>query len=162
MTTRVLFVCLGNICRSPLGEGAAADVAHLAVKHGVAHRFEVDSAGTGGYHAGERADPRMRAVAADRGVTLTSRARQVQPGDFARFDHIVCMDESNRAALLDMGAPAQKVRLLLSFHPASSLAEVPDPYFGGAEGFETVYHLVHEACEELLDALHRQPRAQGS
>jgi protein-tyrosine phosphatase len=147
---RVLFVCMGNICRSPLAEGLFL---HKINQRGVAGRFSVESAGTGGWHAGELPDPRVRAVAQSRGVELCSRARQVTTGDFAAFDHIICMDEDNREHVLEMGAPPDKVRLLLECHAEAPMREVPDPYYGGADGFELVYKLVDEACEALVDEL---------
>lgn len=156
--TSVLFVCMGNICRSPMAEGVFL---HLAMQRGVADRFEVDSAGTGGWHAGNPPDPRALEVADRNGVKLLSRARQVRaPEDFERFRWLVVMDLDNRARLLSRGAPQERVRLLRSFDPAlSNLApdhpslEVPDPYYGGPEGFDRVYAMVLAACAGLLDAL---------
>lgn len=150
MTTSVLFICLGNICRSPLAEGVFG---HLAAERGVADAFIIDSAGTSGYHTGEPADTRMHAIAELHGVTLTSRSRKVTRDDFERFDHLVCMDDANHQSLLAMGAPAGKVRALLSVLPGEALHEVPDPYYGGHDGFHVVYRLVHGACEALLDEL---------
>lgn len=150
MPTSLLFICLGNICRSPLAEGIFL---HHVNRRGVADRFDVDSAGTGGWHAGERADPRARAVAEAHGIVLPSRARQVERRDFERFDRLVCMDRENRRALLAMGAPAERTSLLLSFDPDAGVDEVPDPYYGGDAGFSEVFDLVHRATERLLDAL---------
>lgn len=158
----VLFVCMGNICRSPLAEGVFL---HRAREAGVVDRFRVDSCGTGGWHVGERADARMRATAARRGVELASRARQVDPvSDFpdltgeGGFDLIVPMDLDNREMLLTLGAPEDRVRLLRSFDPAlagkrDSEIEVPDPYYGGDRGFETVYEMVWAACGGMLEEL---------
>ena len=146
----VLFVCTGNICRSPLAEGVFL---HQAVQRGASHRFEVDSAGVGSWHIGDRADPRALAVAADHGIDLPSVARQIDPADFTRFDHIVCADEENREALLEWGAPAEKTSLLLAFDSTATLREVPDPYLGGRDGFAAVYGLVDSACAALLDRL---------
>ncbi|MDY7108209.1 MAG: low molecular weight protein-tyrosine-phosphatase [Planctomycetota bacterium] len=148
--TRVLFVCMGNICRSPLAE---AIFRHRAATRGVAERFLVDSAGTGDWHVGEAPDERVQHVAARNGVWLDSAARQVKRGDFKRFDHIFCMDEDNREALLEMGAPAGKVRLLLECDPRAPMVEVPDPYFGGEDGFDLVWRLVDSACDAVLDEL---------
>ena len=165
--TSLLFVCLGNICRSPLAEGLFV---HLARERGVLERFRVDSAGTGGWHAGEPADGRMRAVAARRGVELTSRARRVEPrsdfpgaGGAGGFDLIVAMDLSNRDDLLDAGAPAERVSLLRSWDPTLAGRperdlEVPDPYYGGPEGFERVFEMVERACAGLLDGPPAGPR----
>lgn len=145
--TGVLFVCLGNICRSPLAEGVFL---HKINARGVAHRFSVDSAGTGGWHAGETPDPRAIAVAAKRGIVLPSRARQVRREDFERFHHLVAMDESNRETLIERGCPPERVRLLLEYDENTRLIEVPDPYYGGPEGFETVFQLIDAGCEALL------------
>ncbi|MCA9294990.1 MAG: low molecular weight phosphotyrosine protein phosphatase, partial [Phycisphaerales bacterium] len=107
--------------------------------------------GTGGWHAGERADPRMREVAERHGVTLDSLARQIRADDLEHFDYLVCMDEDNRQHVLSLGAPPSRVTLLLEHDPASTLAEVPDPYYGGDDGFEFVYRLVEPACRALLE-----------
>ena len=143
----VLFVCMGNICRSPLAEGVFLQKAD---DREVADRFLVDSAGTGGWHAGARADPRVREVAGRHGLTLTGTARQVRLDDFDRFDHLICMDDDNRADLLDRGAPPERVRLLLEIDPGQSMREVPDPYYGGADGFDALYAMIDSACEALL------------
>ncbi len=143
----ILFVCMGNICRSPLAEGVFLQKAD---DREVADRFLVDSAGTGGWHAGARADPRVREVAGRHGLTLTGTARQVRPADFDRFDHLICMDDANRADLLDRGAPPERVRLLLEIDPGQSMREVPDPYYGGAAGFEALSATIDSAGEALL------------
>lgn len=154
--TGILFVCLGNICRSPMAEGAFR---HLARERGALDRFDVDSAGTGHWHAGEPADPRAQTVARRRGVTLESVARQVDAlRDFARFDLIVPMDRQNERDLLALGSPRQRTRLLRSFDPATAHArgaalDVPDPYFGGATGFDDVFDMIAAACRGLLDEL---------
>lgn len=148
--TSVLFVCMGNICRSPLAEGAFL---HKLNERGVAEHFTVESAGTGHWHAGERPDRRARETAQRHGIVLPSRARQVTREDFQRFDHLICMDETNREDLVDRGAPPEKLRLLLEADPASELREVPDPYYGGDDGFETVFRLIDAACDALLDEL---------
>lgn len=148
----VLFVCLGNICRSPIAEGVFIHEAH---ERGVLDRFDIDSCGTGGWHAGERADPRARATANSRGVELPSIARKLDPRkDFARFHLILPMDQQNMDDLLRLGAPAERVRLMRSFDAtAEHPAEVPDPYYGGAEGFENVFDMVRRACRGLLNQL---------
>ncbi len=160
--TRVLFVCLGNICRSPLAEGVFA---HLAKERGVIDRFYVDSAGTGGWHSGEGPDPRMTKVAKKRGVNLTSVARKVEPRtDFPNeageggFDVVVAMDQENLQALLKAGCPSDRLSLLRSHDPAMKgqqgpSLEVPDPYYGGADGFDAVYDMVEAACAGLIDEL---------
>lgn len=146
--TRVLFICLGNICRSPLAEGIFL---HQVNARGVADRFHIDSAGTGAWHVGEPADPRAQEVARKHGVILNSRARQVRVEDFDQFDLLVCMDESNREDILAMGAPGDRVSLLLDYDDRTHLSEVPDPYFGAEDGFGAVYRLVNNACDKLID-----------
>lgn len=162
--TGVLFVCLGNICRSPLAEGVFI---HLARARSALHLFEVDSCGTGGWHAGERPDPRSIAVAARHGVDLPGVARRFDPGeppagaasgDAARFRHIIAMDASNLRELLELGCSPERTRLLRSFDPALAGArarelDVPDPYTGGERKFLAVYRMIVPACEGLLDAL---------
>ena len=150
---RILFVCMGNICRSPLAE---AIFLHRAARRGESRLFSVDSAGTGGWHVGHLADPRMRQVAASHGVEIASRARQVTKRDFEAFDLLVCMDENNREDLLARGAPESKLALLLEFDGSAPIAEVPDPYYGGPEGFETVFRLVDAACEAMLERLREE------
>jgi protein-tyrosine phosphatase len=152
----VLFICMGNICRSPLAEGVFL---HLARERGALDRFTVDSAGTGGWHAGERADPRARAVAEAHGIDLPSRARQIDASqDWTRFEHLIVMDRANLEHVLAEGAPAERTRLLRSFDPAyagdpAAAPEVPDPYWGGDDGFERVMAMVRASCEGLLDQL---------
>ena len=141
---------MGNLCRSPLAENLFR---HKAAQRGVDGMFIVDSAGTGGWHAGEPPDHRIRDLALAHGVPVAGAARQVKRRDFARFDHVICMDEDNREDVLGMGAPAGKVRLLLECDPQAPLREVPDPYYGGSDGFELVFRLVDSACEALLDEL---------
>ncbi len=152
----VLFICMGNICRSPLAEGVFID---LARERGVLERFVIDSCGTGGWHAGERADPRAREVARRNGLELTSRARKFDPrSDIDGFAHLIVMDRANRDDILDAGAPSERVRLLRAFDPELAGADegsldVPDPYWGGADGFDNVFAMVTRACEGLLDEL---------
>ncbi|MCA9530990.1 MAG: low molecular weight phosphotyrosine protein phosphatase [Myxococcales bacterium] len=151
---RLCFVCLGNICRSPTAEGI---MRHLLREEGLDGRVEVDSAGTGGWHVGERADPRARETARARGFTLDSRARQVTPSDFARFDYLLAMDRANVRALEALApdtAARAKIRLLRSFDAdAPAGAEVPDPYYGGDDGFEQVFDICEAACRGLLAQL---------
>lgn len=142
----VLFICMGNICRSPLAEGIFR---HKVEQRGASDRFFIDSAGTGGWHVGAPPDERMQVVAAEHGIALDSAARQVDRDDFSRFHHLLCADEDNREDLLGMGAPPKRVRLLLECDPAAPMIEVPDPYYGGADGFQLVYRLVESACEAL-------------
>ncbi|MEX1315863.1 MAG: low molecular weight protein-tyrosine-phosphatase [Synechococcaceae cyanobacterium] len=153
---RVLFVCLGNICRSPAAEGVFLQ--RLA-QAGLQHRYVVDSAGTGGWHVGKPADARMRSAAARRGIHLPSRARQLEPADLARFDHILTMDADNLAAVeaLARRRPQEERRAvvepLVRYCRRLSASEVPDPYYGGEEGFERVLDLLEDACAGLLVAL---------
>jgi protein-tyrosine phosphatase len=160
-TTRVLFVCLGNICRSPAAEGVFV---HLLDQQGLADRFVVDSAGTCGWHVGRRADARMRDAAARRGIDLTSRARQIDLGDLHSFDHILTMDGDNLAAVQalarEAGNPAGQAQIEAMTHYCrrhSGAREVPDPYYGGSEGFEQVLDLLEDACGGLLEALLHKP-----
>lgn len=144
---RILFVCMGNICRSPTAEGV---MRHLLAQRGLDGEIELDSAGTGAWHAGEPPDPRATAAARRRGIALGGAARQVRPSDFEDFDLLVAMDRSNLRDLLALApdeAARRKVRLLLDD------ADVPDPYFGGERGFDEVLELVSGACERLLDEL---------
>ena len=149
---RVLFVCLGNICRSPLGEGIFR---HLVDDAGLTDRFHIDSAGTGAWHAGEPPDPRSRSVAERNGVSLDGQtARKVRFEDFFEFDLVLAMDRQN---LADLHAECphddrRKVMLLRQFDPEKG-DDVPDPYYGGARGFDDVYAMVHRCCQALLDEL---------
>ncbi len=155
----VLFVCLGNICRSPTAEGVFR---HLVRERGLEGRITIDSAGTSGWHQGERADARTVAAARRRGISWDHRARQTVAADFARFDLLVAMDRKNLGDLLSAApdeAARAKVVLLRSFDPTlppGDDLDVPDPYYGGEEGFETVLDLCARACGGLLDALVRE------
>ncbi|UYV12986.1 MAG: low molecular weight phosphotyrosine protein phosphatase [Phycisphaera sp.] len=155
----ILFVCLGNICRSPLAEGIFL---HMAKERGL-DALVVDSCGTGGWHEGEGPDRRAMAVAKQRGVHLPSRARQVRgESDFTRFTHIIAMDASNVENLLAMGAPKERVRLMCSYDPAHAgkdAPDVPDPYYGGDDGFDKVFDMLVAACEGLLDEIEGKARA---
>ena len=148
--TSVLFVCLGNICRSPLAEGIFR---HQAEISGLADHFEVDSAGTGAYHSGEPPDSRSIAVAAAHGVRLTGTARQVTVGDFRRFDVIVAMDGSNRRSLQRRRDGRARIVMMRDYDPEADDPDVPDPYYGGPDGFERVYRILERACEGLRDEL---------
>jgi protein-tyrosine phosphatase len=154
--TRILFVCLGNICRSPTAE---AVMRGLVEQRGLQGCVEVDSAGTGGWHVGESPDARAAAAARARGFTLGGRARQVSVQDFRDFDLILAMDHANERDLRGIAPNRQaaaKVRLLRDFDPSSDRSgerDVPDPYYGGADGFERVIDLVQAACAGVLDSL---------
>ncbi len=145
MATRVLFVCSGNICRSPTAEAVFRDLVEQA---GLADEIEVDSAGTGGWHAGDPPDRRAVAAAAARGLALTGTARQITARDFDSYDLIVAVDDENLAALrrIAPSGAADRIRKLAD-------ADVPDPYYGGADGFEDVLDRVSEAGKRLLDEL---------
>ncbi len=147
----ILFVCMGNICRSPTAEGIFR---HLVATAGRSAEFEIDSAGTLRYHEGDRADGRMRAAAAERGYALDSIARQIRTEDFHRFDYIVTMDEVNYSEVraLDPGGKARVVRMC-DYCQQSTVREVPDPYYGGEQGFYTVIDILEDACANLLDRL---------
>lgn len=154
MVPSVLFVCLGNICRSPLAEGVSRD---LARREAIA--VEIDSAGTGDWHVGHPPDRRAQAVAARNGLDIAGlRARQVTPDDFRRFDHIVAMDASNLANLEAM-RPADataKVARLLDYALGTGVADVPDPYYGGPEGFDETHRLVEAGARGLLARIRDQ------
>ncbi len=151
MTPSVLFVCLGNICRSPLAEGIFR---RMAAEQGV--EVEIDSAGTGDWHLGHAPDHRAQAVADKNGLDISAlRARLVTPEDFRRFDHIVAMDASNLANLEAMRPDDASATLarLLDFADGVDLIDVPDPYQGGPEGFDETFRLVEAGAKGLLDAI---------
>ena len=149
--TSVLFVCLGNICRSPMAEGVFA---HLVDQAGLSDRITIDSAGTGSWHVGESPDLRAARTASGHGVSLTGSARQVRPEDFRNFNYVIAMDRDNLASLEELrdavGGEAA-LYLLREFDPEGSPgAEVPDPYYGGPYGFEEVFQMVKRSGEALL------------
>ena len=152
---KILFVCLGNICRSPAAEGVFL---HLLSERGLSEHFVVDSAGTGGWHVGNPADRRMQAAANRRGSQLPSRARQISLDDLSDFDLILTMDDANLSAVTSLASEAggratARIRPMLSFARQFSETEVPDPYYGGDAGFEHVLDLLEDACSQLLDEL---------
>ncbi len=147
---KVLFVCLGNICRSPSAE---AVFRALVTAEGMSEHIEVDSAGTHPYHLGEPPDTRASSAAARRGLDLAGlRARQATLQDFHSFDYILCMDRQNQSHLQQLAPPdlAEKVRLLMEFANEAIDLEVPDPYYGGTKGFEQVLDMLEEAAQGLL------------
>ena len=155
MTQKLLFVCLGNICRSPAAEGVFL---HLLKQRGLSERFVVDSAGTGGWHVGNPADRRMQAAANRRGIDLPSRARQICLDDFSSFDLVLTMDDDNLAAVRGLAQEAgagatATITPMLHYARNFSETEVPDPYYGGEAGFEHVLDLLEDACTNLLDEL---------
>ncbi|MCK9388478.1 MAG: low molecular weight phosphotyrosine protein phosphatase [Sulfuritalea sp.] len=147
---KVLFVCTGNICRSPSAEGVARA---LAARQGVERLFEFDSAGTHGYHVGKPPDPRAIAAALRRGYDLSPlRARRVTEFDFIRFDYVLAMDREH-LELLQRACPPQyqqKLKMFLDFGEDLDQEEVPDPYYGDAQGFELVLDLVEDAATQLI------------
>lgn len=150
---RILFVCLGNICRSPAAEGVLRT---LAARAGVGDRVEIASAGTLGYHAGELPDPRMRAAAKARGYVLESRAQAVTLAHLDRFDHVLAMDDDNLRnllALAETDAQKAKIARFVSHCRAHRADKVPDPYYGGPEGFERVLDLLEDGCRGILATL---------
>ncbi|MEM6782494.1 MAG: low molecular weight protein-tyrosine-phosphatase [Bacteroidota bacterium] len=151
---RVLFVCLGNICRSPLAEGVFR---HHVDQAGLTDRFEIDSAGTGRWHVGEPPDPRMRSTARERGLSLDDqRGRQAQGSDLRYYDHIFTMDRSNLHDVLFLdpqGANSYRVRLFREFDPDPEDYQVPDPYSGQQEGFDLVFDIVDRTSAVILGKL---------
>jgi len=153
MEIKVLFVCLGNICRSPLAEGLFRQ---KVVERGLDHYFRIDSSGTGDYHIGELPDPRTRANAEANGLNLTSRARQFTARDYDHFDYIIPMDSTNRSNVLSLdreGLNGEKVVLMRRFDPEDVDADVPDPYFGGERGFQDVFDILDRSTTQFLDWL---------
>ncbi|HEY3496980.1 MAG TPA: low molecular weight protein-tyrosine-phosphatase [Polyangiaceae bacterium] len=150
-------MCLGNICRSPIAEGV---MRHLVADAKLGDRISVSSAGTAGYHSGEPPDRRACACGKRRGVPVDGRARQFQRSDWQRFDYVLALDRSNYDDLLETLPGAEyrsKLHLLRSFDPDSpSGASVPDPYYGGDEGFDEVMDLCFSACRPLLERLRRE------
>jgi protein-tyrosine phosphatase len=153
---RICFVCLGNICRSPTAE---AVMRHLVRQVGLDARISVESAGTGDWHVGCARDRRSLATGKARGIPLSGTARQFTASDFTRYEHVIAMDRANREALLAMARTPDdrgKVALLRAFDPeAPPDAEVPDPYYGGASGFEDVFDICEAGCRGLLATIRR-------
>jgi protein-tyrosine phosphatase len=157
MTKRILFVCLGNICRSPTAE---ATMRRLVSEAGLEGEVTVDSAGTGSWHLGDPPDARSTTAAARRGIELSGAARLVTEADFSDYDMLVAMDRSNRDALLRLAPDDEaraKVRLLRG--PRGEEVEVPDPYYGGPDGFDRVLDIVEDGCRALLAEL--EPASQA-
>jgi protein-tyrosine phosphatase len=162
----VLFVCLGNICRSPMAEGVFQSLVATGSMDAI---IQADSAGTSGFHTGELPDPRMMATASQHGITLTHRARKLTTEDFGKFDYILSMDSANLEIILALqkkasASPANSAKILMmrSFDPeAEDDLDVPDPYYGGADGFEEVFAMLKRSNEQFLEFL-RQHHLQHS
>lgn len=150
MPTKILMVCLGNICRSPLAEGILKSKLSK-------NNFIVDSAGTGGWHAGEKPDKRSIAIAKQKGLDISQqKARQFSAKDFKKFDYIYAMDMSNYKNILSLAeneADKTKVTLILNELFPGENVEVPDPYYGGVDGFENVYNMLDKACDVIAEKL---------
>ena len=157
---KVLLICMGNICRSPT---AHAVFRHLVNEHGLSEVIEIDSAGTHAYHIGNPPDSRSMQTARKRGIEMSDlRARQVDLGDFYHYDYLIAMDDYNMSLLKEQ-APADtkhKLSMFLSFAPHLNEREVPDPYYGGADGFELVFDMVQAASEGLLAHIKQQHLGQ--
>lgn len=155
--TRVLFVCLGNICRSPLAE---AIFNRLLKEKGLEQKISCDSVGTGDWHIDEPPDPRTQEVAQRYRVPLDHRGRQFAPGDFATYDYIVAMDGKNRQHIESLSSAAESASyglfLMRDFDDTSDEPDVPDPYWGGERGFDDMYHLLHRCCVNLLNHIQQQ------
>jgi protein-tyrosine phosphatase len=159
---RICFVCLGNICRSPTAE---AVMKHLVRQEELDGAFHIESAGTGDWHVGETRDRRSLATGAARGIPLSGRAQQFTAADFARFDYVLAMDSSNRDNLVKMAPDAvarAKITMLRAYEDdavaGEDAADVPDPYYGGAHGFEDVFDICQAACAGFLARLRREHR----
>jgi protein-tyrosine phosphatase len=153
---KVLFVCLGNICRSPLAEGVFR---HLVEAAGLSDRFTIDSAGTSSYHIGDPPDTRTSAVALARGIKLSGAARQLTLQDLNDCDYVLAMDEHNLANVrrVSRGRPTPaQIKLLREFDPDAVDLDVPDPYYGGARGFELVHDIVERSCAALLEHIRKE------
>lgn len=158
---RVLFICMGNICRSPTAQGVFTQ---LLKQQGLEHLIKVDSAGTHAYHMGEPPDVRAQESAGKRGVDISHlRARRVDKTDFERFDYLLVMDRENYARLETLGEHPQrsKLRLFLEFAPHLGEDEVPDPYYGGASGFERVLDMIEAASQGLLEDIRQRHLNRG-
>ena len=155
MVKKILFVCLGNICRSPAAEG----IFNQKIKErDLENFFVVDSAGTGNWHVGNLPDQRMRSTALSRGIELNSRSRQIEENDLYEFDHILVIDKDNLNAVKSLTKDQKnpinsKIKLILNYSKNTQLDEVPDPYYGGQNGFEKVIDLLDDAMDGLIDSL---------
>lgn len=156
MTYKLLFVCLGNICRSPAAENI---MNYIITEENLNHHFSCDSAGTSSYHIGSPPDSRMRMAAENRGIELKGRARRFEVSDFTDFDLILAMDRENYRDILSLdphGKYHHKVKLMCDFATKHQLKDVPDPYYGGRDGFDLVINLLLDSCQGLLTELKNQ------
>lgn len=153
----VLFVCMGNICRSPTAEGVFRK---LVKEHGLAQQIFIDSAGTHSYHNGSPPDERAMATAQQRGIDLsTLRSRPIELEDFDRFDYLLAMDRDNETRMRGMAdGTSDRIHLFLSFASNRDAQEVPDPYYGGDRGFEDVFDMIEDASSGLLEAIRQSGR----
>jgi protein-tyrosine phosphatase len=150
---RIIFVCQGNIIRSPLAENIFR---HLAQERGVGEKYQLDSAGTSAYHVGELPDHRMRQVAQEKGFQYTGKARQYRRDEFDQHDLIIVMDRSNLKILSSWASTEEekKIHMMREFDPqGSARLDVPDPYYGGLDGFDKTFEIVKRSCQGLLEAL---------
>jgi protein-tyrosine phosphatase len=150
---KILFVCLGNICRSPTAEGIFL---HKVKEEGLHNFFYIDSAGTAAYHVGESANSKSQATANKHGIHLPSKARKFEYTDLEEFDLILAMDSENYKNILNLdtkGLYGHKVKMMREYDPNPDMKDVPDPYFGGMDGFEKVYNVLERCSEELLNEL---------
>lgn len=152
---KLIFVCLGNICRSPTGEGVFQ---HLVIERGLQPYFQVDSAGTSAYHIGEPANSKSQWTANQHGIKLNSRASRFTTRELEEYDLILAMDHDNLKNIQRMdtnGSSSEKIKLLREFDPKPEDGAVPDPYYGGIEGFENVFQIVYRSSKNLLDELEK-------
>lgn len=153
---KILFVCMGNICRSPTAHGVFRS---LVAREGLAQQVHIDSAGTHAYHVGNSPDRRAQETAARRGIDLSDlQARHVEPEDFDAFDYVVAMDQDNYMSLSEIcpDEHVNKIHMFMDFAPQMRTREVPDPYYGGGAGFERVFDLVEAAAEGLLEEIRQR------
>lgn len=153
---KLLFVCLGNICRSPSAENI---MRYLIEKEGLSDKIVCDSAGTASYHLGEPPDRRMKAAAEKRGIKLEGKARQFHPSDFEKYDLILAMDRDNYWSLVSLDPEKKyrdKIKMMCDYAKSYPDQEVPDPYYGGTEGFNHVIDLLLDACSELLESIKKE------